>query len=228
MIITIDGPAGAGKSTVARRVARACGLPYLNSGYIYRAVALRVLEEGGRFERRDLVEEVIGNLDLRFVDDPAGQGPGSPGSTRVFIGDREITDRITSPEVTSNVYLVAGDGGYRKLLVDLQRRFSVPDGVVAEGRDMGSVIFPEAECKIYLDASSEERARRRLGDLSAAGHPATFDEVLSSIRERDERDRGREHAPLCVPQGAEIIPTDSMDIDEVVGEVLARVGDRSD
>ncbi len=223
MIVTIDGPAGAGKSTVARRVARALRLPYLNTGFIYRAVTLFVLEEGGKFEDRAFVEEIIKNLGLTFVDDcEEGEG-GSPGSTRVFSGGRDITGMLKDHGVTDQVYQIAGDGGYRALLVDLQRSFAEPDGVVAEGRDMGSIIFPGADYKIYLDASPEERARRQHEESLAAGRESSYEELLASIRQRDARDRERDHAPLCVADDATIVDTSDMNVDEAAREVLGLV-----
>jgi cytidylate kinase len=215
MIITVDGPAGAGKSTVSRRLAQELRLTYLNSGFIYRAVTLLVLESGGAFERRDLVEGIIERLDLRFVDEPE--------RTRVFAGDREITDRLKAPDVTPQVFRIANDGGYRRLLVDSQRRFAAGPGVVAEGRDMGTVIFPDADFKFYLDASVEERARRALGDLRRAGHEKSLDQVRREVEERDRHDREREHAPLMIPEGSTVIDTDGMSAGEVVSTLVDMV-----
>lgn len=217
MIVTIDGPAGAGKSTVSRILARRLGLPCLHSGYIYRAVTLLVSESGGRFEDRALVEKIIKELDLRFVDDPPR------GRTRVFNGEREFTDRLKDPEVTAEVYRVANDGGYRERLVELQRRFAEPDGVVAEGRDMGTVIFPGADFKFYLDASAAERARRRHEDLRTANSTKTLEEVLASVTARDARDRNREHAPLRLAEGAVVVRTEGLTVEDVVKKVLAEV-----
>lgn len=215
MIITVDGPAGAGKSTVSKRLARELELTYLNSGFIYRAVTLLVLESGGRFDDRDLVRRTIEGLELRFVDEP--------DRTRVFVGEREVTDRLKAPDVTPHVFRIANDGEYRRLLVDLQRRFAEGAGVVAEGRDMGTVIFPEAEVKIYLDASVEERARRALGDLQRAGHEKDLAQVLREVEARDRHDREREHAPLVIPDESTVIDTDGMGIEEVVKTLLELV-----
>ena len=218
MIVTIDGPAGAGKSTVARRLARKLDLQYLNSGYIYRSVTLLVLEKGGRFDDRSLVEEVIRKLDIRFTDTDAG--------TEVFVDGRDVSSRITDPDVTAEVYRVAADRGYREMLVDLQRRFAA-GGVVAEGRDMGTVIFPDADLKVYLDASPAERARRRHRELVARAQPGgrvlSYDDVFSSLAVRDERDRGRLHAPLRVPADAVVIQTDDLTVDQVVEEILVQL-----
>ncbi len=208
MIITIDGPGGAGKSTVARRLARELGLRYLNSGFLYRAVTLLVLEAGGKFDDRTLVSEIIRNLSVRFEETAAG--------TRVWIDSRDVTARLKAPDVTPEVYRIANDGEYRALLVDQQRRFASAPGVVAEGRDMGTVIFPDADVKFYLDASADERARRTYADLQSAGHTESYETVLEELQVRDAHDRNREHAPLCTPAGGIRVVTDGLEIDAVV------------
>lgn len=215
MIVTVDGPGGSGKSTVSKRVARRLQLPYLNSGFIYRAVTVLVLDDGGRFDDRERVEKTIRGMDLRFREDG--------DRTVVLVGGRDITDRLKAPDVTPQIYRVANDGHYRKLLVHLQRRFADPDGVVAEGRDMGTVIFPDADYKFYLDASAEVRARRQLRDLEAAGHTREYEEILAQVRERDRHDTDRRDAPLRIAENARVIQTDDLSIDEVVERILARV-----
>ncbi len=214
LVITIDGPAGAGKSTVARRLARELELTYLNSGFIYRAVTLLVLESGGEFDDAGLVGRLIGKLALRFEENDR---------TRVYIGDREVTDRLKAPDVTPQVYRIANNGEYRELLVEFQRGFARPPGVVAEGRDMGTVIFPDAPLKFFLDATAEERARRAWRDLEAAGHSKSYDDVLAETLRRDRHDREREHAPLVVPPGATVVETDGLDAAGVVAALVGHV-----
>jgi cytidylate kinase len=215
MIITVDGPGGSGKSTVSRIVARKLGLPYLNSGFIYRAVTLLVMEDGADFEDRPRVARLIKEIDLRFEE--VGD------STRVLLGGRDVTRRVKDPDVTPQIYKIANDGYYRGLLLDVQRRFAVPNGVVAEGRDMGTVIFPEADFKFYLDASPEERARRQQMDLEAAGHAKSYTDVLEEVLQRDRHDRERDHAPLRVPAGAVMIRTDALSIKDVVETIVRHV-----
>jgi cytidylate kinase len=215
MIVTIDGPGGSGKSTVSRIVARRLGLPYLNSGFIYRAVTLLVLDDGGDFTDRERIRERIQSMDLRFLD--------AEDRTRVFLGEREVTQRLKDPDVTAEIHRVANDGYLRSLLLDLQRSFALPAGVVAEGRDMGTVIFPQAEHKFYLDASPEERARRQQRELEAAGHAKSYADVLADVLRRDRHDREREHAPLRVPHGAVVIPTDDLSIKDVAERILKKM-----
>ena len=211
----MDGPGGSGKSTVSRILARRLGLPCLNSGYIYRAVTLLVLESGGGFDDREKVERIVHDMNLRFEEDA--------DQTRVFIGDRDVTRHLKDRDLTPQIYRIANDPHYRSLLVELQRRSAQPAGVVAEGRDMGSVIFPEADYKFYVDASPETRARRQQRDLEEKGQRQTYKDVLVDVLERDRHDRDRDIAPLRVPLGATVIETDSMTVKEVVERILAEV-----
>lgn len=219
LILTLDGPAGSGKSTIALRAARELNLPCLNSGAIYRAVTLAIVEAGGDFDDGDLVRSTVDSLPLSIVND--GVGP------RYLLGDRDVTDRIKDPDITSKVFRIANEPEYRKLLVDRQRRYGERAGVVAEGRDMGTVIFPDAIVKIFLDAPTGERARRQHAELAARGISVSYEEVLESLKQRDDRDRGRQVAPLVAAPDAICIDTGSMTIEDVVVAVLGTVRERT-
>lgn len=208
MIITVDGPAGSGKSTVARILARRLSLPYLNSGAIYRTVTLGVLEAGISFDDREGVARVIRDLPFRSVEHPDG--------TRFFLGDRDVTHRIKDPDVTREVYRIANDGEYRRLLVGLQRTAAAGGGVVAEGRDMGTVIFPDADVKFFLDAPAEERARRQHEELLARGVASDYEVLLEDLRRRDLHDTGRSDAPLRAAPGALHVDSGGLSIEQVV------------
>jgi len=216
MIVTIDGPAGSGKSTVARALARDLGIAYLDTGATYRAVTWKALRDGV-----DLADEAALTAvarSLRFELAPAEGGPV------VRVDGRDVSRAIRSQEVTNHAHYAARSPRVRAVLVDLQRRLGAELGsFVSEGRDQGSVVFPEADAKVYLDADMEVRARRRLGDLRAAGEDADYETVLAELQRRDERDRGRSTAPLIRPAGAIEIDSTHRTVAEVVAEIRRRL-----
>lgn len=218
MIITLDGPAGSGKSTVALRLALALDLPYLNSGAIYRAVTLAVLESGGCFDDPEAVARSVDALgfQVRYRD----------GVPRYFLGERDATERLKDPDLTAEVYRIANVPRYRALLVEMQRRFGSQSGVVAEGRDMGTVIFPEAALKVFLDAPAEVRARRQYVELLDRGIAVVYDELLARVRERDHRDRSRSAAPLAAAPDAVVVESGGLSVREVVDRVLLLLRER--
>lgn len=206
MLVAIDGPAGAGKSTVARAVARELGFTYLDSGAMYRCVALLSIEQPAA-EAAGLARAA--SIELRDRD----------GSSQVLLDGRDVSESIRSPEVSAAASLVAADAGVRDALVAKQRALIDAGNWVAEGRDIGTVVAPDAELKVYLTASAEERARRRAAELGA--DPAV---VLAEQSLRDERDSTRAHSPLQAAPDAIVLDTTGTSIEQVVARiaVLAR------
>ena len=224
MIITIDGPAGSGKSTAARELARILGIAYLDTGSTYRAATLAALRAGVGLEDESALAELVRGIDLRLAR--GGDGP------RVILDGEDVSREIRSVEVSDNSHFIARAAGVREVLVALQRRVGgglagAPGRVVAEGRDQGSVVFPDADIKFYLDADPAVRARRRHDEMTADGQPVTYEHVLEAITTRDGRDRTRAIAPLVRPEGADEIDTTDMDIPAVTAELVRRVRERS-
>ena len=215
-IVAIDGPSGAGKSTVARIVADRLGFLYIDTGAMYRAFGLHADRRGLDFAADDAVRRACEAVSIRLERDA--------GALRVFLDGADVTAAIRTPEASMAASRWSAHPAVREAMTRLQREMGAGGGVVMEGRDIGSVVFPDAECKFYLTASEDERARRRHRDLIAAHEsPPTFESVRADIRRRDADDSTREHAPLTVPDGAIPIESTSMSIDEVVESILAAV-----
>lgn len=206
MIITIDGPAAAGKSTVARAVAERLGIRYLDTGAMYRALAWKALREGVSPGNPDGLVRLLQGTRID-VDGP-----------RVWVDGREVTDEIRSERISQAASRVSVHAGVRTLMVEMQRRIGRRNSIVTEGRDQGSVVFPGADYKFFLTASLEERARRRQRDT---GGP--IEEIRARMERRDARDRSRAVAPLVRPQGAVEIDTTGLSVEEVVQRVLETV-----
>ena len=211
MIITVDGPAGAGKSTVARALGRRLGFRYLDTGAMYRAVALAGMRQGVDWGQPAQLTRLARELRIELLGD------------RVFLQGEDVTEVLRSSEVTAVTRFAADNPGVREHLVRLQRKAAAGGDVVTEGRDQGSVVFPEAACKIFLTASPEERARRRLGDFQAQGETGTLEEVLADIVRRDTQDATRPVGPLVRPADAIEVVTDAMSFDEVVDHLVSLV-----
>lgn len=214
-VVTIDGPAGSGKSTTAKMVARKLGYIYLDTGAMYRAMTAKALKAGVDIEDPEALARLAGETDIAIEPDPDG--------TRVILDGKDVTSRIRTPEVTQASSPVSAAAGVRKRMVELQRRVGAAGGIVAEGRDMGSVVFPHAEVKIYLDASLKCRAVRRMKELRAAGTEVDLEQMKRDIASRDAYDSSREHSPLVIPEGAVIVDTTDMTIDEQVDRVVEEV-----
>ncbi|MBL8877971.1 MAG: (d)CMP kinase [Phycisphaerales bacterium] len=209
MIITIDGPAGSGKSTAARKLAARMGIPYLDTGAMYRAVTLAAIEANA--DLRD--DAALANI-ARQGDYHLDLGPTH---IRVTLGDRDVTEEIRSMRVSERTRFIAASPGVRRELIERQRRIGRQLGaMVTEGRDQGTAAFPDADIKFFLDASIERRAERRYHELLADGEDVTLDQVLQNLRERDTTDSQRAVAPLAVPPDATRIDTTHMTIPEVV------------
>lgn len=213
--IVIDGPAGAGKSTVARRLAERLGGTYLDTGAMYRAFTLRALRLEVDLEDPAALVEVVDGGRLRMAPEAGG--------LRVYLDDEDVTAAIRTSEVTRSIHHIAGCGPVRARLVEQQRKLAdeLPPPVVAEGRDLGSVVFPNARVKVYLDASVKVRARRRLADLGADA-PALA-ELEAEIALRDERDRTRDVAPLVRVEDAVVVDSTALDPEQVLERLVALV-----
>jgi cytidylate kinase len=211
-VVTIDGPAAAGKSTTARAVAERLGFLYIDTGALYRALALKVMEEGVAPDDPDEVETALDGTDLDLA--------GPPDAPRIRLDGRDVSEAIRTPEVSEMASRLAAQRAVRARLVDIQRDLAARGPLVGEGRDLGTVVFPDAQVKVYLDADARTRARRRYREFQERGIPVPLEEVLAEIERRDRRDRDRPDSPLAIPVGAEVIDTTGMDVSAQIQAVL--------
>jgi cytidylate kinase len=212
LIIAIDGPVGSGKSTVARRVAELLGYAHLDSGAMYRGVAWKALRDGVPLDSPEQLAALAEAARIDLV--PRG------GNLRVILDGEDITDLIRTPEVSRAASVVAVIPGVRHPMVAEQRRAGEQGGVVMEGRDIGSVVFPHADLKIFLDASPEVRAERRQRELHEKGEALELEKVLADVLERDRRDREREMSPLVRAADAVIVDNTAMDAEETARVIV--------
>lgn len=218
IVVAIDGPAGAGKSTIAKLVAEKLGYAYIDTGAMYRSVALKFLQTGKEFDEA-FISQLAQTMIIEFMPEAS--------VNRVFVDGVEVTDAIRSAEVTANVSRVAAIGDVREAMVAQQRRMGESGGVLMDGRDIGTVVFPNAQLKIFLTASVEERALRRYKELVAKGQDVDLAQLKKDIASRDKQDSERAISPLRQAEDALLLDTSDMNIDQVTAKILQLVEEKA-
>lgn len=208
LTIAIDGPAGAGKSTIARKVADLLGYDYIDTGAMYRAVTLKALDANADLEDHETVTKLARECRIEFE------------GNLVFLDGKDVTVEIRSPRINKNVSLVARIPGVRNALTESQRQYGRTGGVIIDGRDIGTVVLPNADKKFFLTASVDERARRRYDEMVGKGFYVSLDDVLADVKTRDRIDSTRQVAPLKAAPDAQIIDTTNYSIEEVISLIL--------
>ena len=211
-IVAIDGPAGAGKGTITKLVGERLNLLNIDTGAMYRCVALQMIRDNIKIEELDKIEKLLKNINISLVN--------KDGNINVFLNEEDVTNKIRTEEISKFVSPVSAIRIIREKMVELQRKFGEEQDIIMEGRDIGTEVFPNANVKIYLDATSEERARRRLIQNQEKGIECNYEEILKEIRIRDERDSTREISPLKKADDAILVDSTNMTIDEVVAEII--------
>lgn len=211
--IAIDGPAGAGKSTVAKMVAKELGYIYVDTGAMYRALTQQALELGIDIDDEDQLDDFLHNHSIDLVNED--------GIQRVKVDGIDISEKIRTRDVSQNVSLVSSHAKVRKTMVDIQRKMAKGNNVVMDGRDIGTNVLPDADLKIFLTASIEERAKRRYSELIAAGNEANLEQIEEDIALRDKKDQERKVNPLRMAEDAILIDSSNFTIEEVVDEILS-------
>lgn len=218
LIVAIDGPSGAGKSTLSKRLARALGYVNIDTGAMYRCVALAALRRGVDPRGDRELERLCADLDIGFVREENDE--------RVLLDGEDVSGEIRDPEISLLTSTVAASPAVREAMVRLQRQMGLRGGVVLEGRDIGTVVFPEAEAKFFLLATAEERGRRRYEELKARGMAVDLRQTIDEVEARDAADSAREHAPLVRAEDAVVIDSTDSTIDEVLAEMLDVIRER--
>ncbi len=211
-VIAVDGPAGAGKSSATQELARRLGVDYLNTGAMYRAIALKAVRLGIDLTNEDALAAAASACTIESI---AG---------KTYLDGEDVTDAVRDPEISKLVRYPANAPKVRAIMVEQQRKIGMARPIATEGRDQGTVVFPDAVCKFYLTATAEERARRRVGELLARGDSPDYAQVLAQIVDRDRSDSEREVGPLCQPEDAIVVDTTNLTLDEAISvmEVVAR------
>lgn len=220
MIIAIDGPSGAGKSTLGKMLAKNLDLLYLDTGAMYRAVALSVIRRNAAFEDKEKIVGIAENANIELI--------GEPDSLKILLDGNDVTAEIRTLQVAQAASVVSTISEVRSIMVEHQRSLgnNAPLGCVLEGRDIGSVVFPNADLKFFLTAKPEARARRRFEEDAAKGRVTTYEQTLAEINERDARDVAREDSPLMIAEDAVVIDTSELDLSEVFDHMLAAVSEK--
>jgi CMP/dCMP kinase len=218
-IVTLDGPAGAGKSTVAKEVAQKLSYMYLDTGALYRAVAYKMASLGISTDDPEAFEAFCRRIRIRLEN--------ADNRLRVVVDDEDVTDKIRTEEVGITASRISAIPLVREILYDVQRNAGKKGGIVAEGRDMGTVIFPDAAYKFFLDAAVGERAQRRYKELTAKGDHTEYKEIENALMKRDRQDRERKISPLIPPDDAVIIDSTHMTVSDVVGKIISIIGSQS-
>ena len=219
MIVAIDGPSGAGKSTLAKRVAKELRFTYLDTGAIYRALALKILRRGVDLNDTAALSAIVNDSDIDLR--------GRNGQLQVFLDGEDVSASIRTPEVSQMASKASAVAMVRHRLLDFQRELGRRGNIVAEGRDIGTVVFPDAQVKIYLDASVNERARRRCDELRSAGREVSLAETIREMEERDKRDSERDIAPLRKADDALALDSSGLTADDVAERVLQLIKSES-
>ncbi len=217
--VAVDGPAGSGKSTVAKEIAKALGILYIDTGAMYRTVGMACLKKGIDPADEGAVVASLDDLDMKIFPEAGGQ--------RILLNGEDITSRIRTEEIGKAASSVAAYQKVREKLVEIQQGLAKEQSVIMDGRDIGTKVLPDAEVKIYLDASVEERAKRRVGELEAQGKTADLEIIREEIAHRDYQDMHRENSPLCRAEDAVNVDTTGLDIPAVTEKLLALIAEKT-
>lgn len=217
--VAVDGPAGSGKSTVAKEIAKALGILYIDTGAMYRTVGMACLKKGIDPTDEEVVVASLDSLDMKIFPEAGGQ--------RILLDGEDITSRIRTEEIGKSASSVAAYQKVREKLVEIQQGLAKEQSVIMDGRDIGTKVLPDAEVKIYLDASVEERAKRRVGELEAQGKTADLETIREEIAQRDYQDMHRENSPLCRAEDAVNVDTTGLDIPAVTEKLLALIAEKT-